>query len=151
MAPRSVILRFWLAAACIAPLLLCAASLRYRAALTGAPFNRDWSLEGGALVLRWFAPGPDGSTSGFGNPGWSIRTRSSAAVHLVPRLDRSTSPRSATIPLWPLAAAGILLFRRCLRRPPPAGSCPRCGYPRHGLATGAACPECGPAPIPIAA
>lgn len=144
--PRSAILRLPLAALCIAPLLLGACSVFYRTALVGSPFNRAWSIEGGAMMARWFVPGPDGSTSGFGNPGWSIRARSSAAIYLVPRIDRSGAPRSATIPLWPLAAAGVLLARWCLRSRPPAASCPRCGYPRDGLPARAACPECGPAP-----
>lgn len=53
------------------------------------------------------------------------------------------------LPLWmPLAAAGLpaallLWLDRRSRRWAREGACTKCGYLRAGLATGAACPECG--------
>ena len=50
--------------------------------------------------------------------------------------------------LYSVLALGLLLIPRAIRRSSRErrGLCPSCGYPRHGLATNAACPECGSVP-----
>jgi hypothetical protein len=56
---------------------------------------------------------------------------------------------SFEFPLWPLVvvlgplAVGLYLLDRRRSRREQAGQCERCGYDRAGLATEAACPECG--------
>jgi hypothetical protein len=67
----------------------------------------------------------------------------------------SPSYQYLSVPLWlptALALAATITARRLdakARRLNSALTCPRCAYPRAGLAAGAVCPECGsPAPTP---
>ena len=57
---------------------------------------------------------------------------------------------TVVVPLWSLTLAAALptaaAWRQAHRaRTRPQTHCHRCGYPRAGLAAGAACPECGDA------
>ncbi len=118
----------------------------------------------GAREIRW-APPPEGTpgrltltdslwTSGLGASGnW---TRNAKPFFEAPAIGVSTTP------IWPLLVGNAAIFAavplltlyasRLLRsslhwlraRRSPT-NCPRCGYPRNGLARGAACPECGEA------
>lgn len=118
----------------------------------------------GVREIRW-APPPEGTpgcltltdslwTSGLGVSGnW---TRNAKPFFEAPAIGVSTTP------IWPLLVGNAAIFAavlllplyaprllrsslRWLRARRSPTNCPRCGYPRNGLARGAACPECGEA------
>lgn len=84
--------------------------------------------------------------------GWSLRFTGVYLVEVWPMYERDPIRTSGWLPLWiPFMCAAIptaLLWRVELRvrRRARRGLCPACGYERHGLATDAACPECGSKP-----
>jgi len=116
----------------------------------------------GVREIRW-APAPGGApglltltdslwTSGLGASGsW---TRNAKPFFEAPAIGVSATP------IWPLLLSNAAIFtavplltlyaprllrssRRWLRARHSPTKCPTCGYPRTGLARGAACPECG--------
>jgi hypothetical protein len=111
----------------------------------------DVSLFGGGVHVAWRgerdgAPGRPLEVVGLGHrppltrlmwwPYWAGRPSTFGAGVMV------------GLPLWPLAAvgagAGWGLWRAgAARRRRARGVCTGCGYPREGLGSGAACPECG--------
>lgn len=82
------------------------------------------------------------------SPGLSVTAEPSWPVPFPFVLSDSAPPSTlVALPLsW--AACGLVLWAAVLRRRRwPPGSCGSCGYSLAGLAEGAACPECGGAPL----
>ena len=120
-------------------------STRFHVGHRGTPFYFSAQVADGALQLMWLPPSPDGSRSGFGNPGWDAANAGRFGLTWLPRVDLRGGTHGLTIPLYiPLLCTGFasfLLWRRSAR--PLRGLCARCGYDLRGMATGSRCPECG--------
>lgn len=125
------------------------ASAWFEVSLRGRPFNRSWSVAGGQVIAEWFRRGSDGSVSGFGNPGWRVRRRPGGVGVSFDVKTRTLGPfRAVHVPIWPLGLAcgcGMWWALARAQRLERIGACAACGYPRMGLPTDAACPECGAA------
>lgn len=139
---------FWLACVIAAGACAClAASAFWRFDLVGKPFNHSWHVDRGAFVAEWLSPQPDGTISGFGNPGPRVNPQTARGVEWRPRfLVGAGGYHELRVPLWPavvLSGIGAWMLRGAARRAVAAGHCGRCGYDLRGLAPGAACPECG--------
>lgn len=119
--------------------------------------DRDFWLVSGALGVA-YAEGLQGLVHGNHEVKW-VGWANSEPAKLKPSWQmRHDAPDGSgwlgilVVPLWmlmgPAAVGAAWAFRAHARRTAGGTLCPRCGYPRAGLAAGAPCPECSASPTP---